>query len=244
MQSRTGSYFESLEHLNTELLGLFQSLPNLSGVVLDGELYTENMPFEELVGIVKKKTLSPEDVEKVKQIHYHVYDIVDTSSTEPYISRYNRLQSINSAINSQYIQLVKTVPVAALEEFRAFFSQCIEEGYEGAMLRNTDGKYQCNYRSHDLQKYKEFFEGEYQICGFREAAGRDKGTVVWFCKLPDDAGSVFSVRPKGTIDMRRKWFLNGDAYIGKWLTIRYFSKSLSGKPGFNVGVTFRDEGEF
>jgi DNA ligase-1 len=92
-----------------------------------------------------------------------------------------------------------------------------------------------------LQKYKEFFENEYEICGFREAEGRDKGTVIWFCRLPNDTGSVFSVRPRGTLEMRRTWFLKGDDYIGKKLTVIYQELSEYGVPRFPVGKCIRDE---
>jgi DNA ligase-1 len=109
------------------------------------------------------------------------------------------------------------------------------------MLRNMDGSYRCNYRSYDLQKYKEFIEEEYEICGFREAEGRDKGTVVWLCRLPDESGSVFSVRPRGTLDMRRYWFLKGDDYIGKQLTVIYQELSEMGIPRFPVGKCIREE---
>ena len=43
-----------------------------------------------------------------------------------------------------------------LSEFRRLFAEFVESGYEGIMLRNAAGVYRANYRSNDLQKYKEF----------------------------------------------------------------------------------------
>lgn len=241
-QSRTGSYFESVGHITTELLGPFSAIPELGrAVALDGELYTDSMPFEQLVGLVKKKKISTEDALKLREISYHVYDIIDTNHPETtFQDRYHTLKRITETINSPFIKLVDTQIANTLEDFRWFFSTSVQEGYEGVMLRNTNGKYQCNYRSYDLQKYKEFFEAEYEICGFREAEGRDRGTVVWLCRLPDESGSVFSVRPRGTLEMRRLWFLKGDDYIGKQLTVIYQELSEMGVPRFPVGKCIRE----
>ena len=114
----------------------------------------------------------------------------------------------------------------------------MEEGYEGIMLRNIEGLYRCNFRSHDLQKYKEFMESEYEIVGAKEGDGRDKGTVIWVCK--NEEGKEFSVRPRGTIEMRKEWFENSQEYIGGMLTVIYQELSEMGIPRFPVGKSVRD----
>jgi hypothetical protein len=242
-QSRTGSYFESVGHITTELLAPFQQIPDLGrgGTVLalDGELYTNTMPFEQLVGLVKKKKLSREDLQKVQEISYHVYDLVDRRGEATFQQRFDLLQQIYHAINKPCIQLVQTVLARDLEDFRAFFSASVADGYEGVMLRNVQGKYQCNYRSHDLQKYKEFCESEYEIVGYREAEGRDRGTVIWVCRLPDSSAE-FSVRPRGTLEIRRKWLQEADAFVGKPLTVIYQELSEQGVPRFPVGKGIRE----
>lgn len=243
-QSRTGTAFESLGHITSELLGPFQQIPELgrgSGFALDGELYTDTMPFEQLVGLVKKKKLTTEDREKLTQISYHVYDVVDLRGTMPFQQRYQLLSHLHQRINAPHLCLVSTVLAQTVEEFRSFFATVVEEGYEGVMLRNLEGTYRCNYRSHDLQKYKEFCEAEYEICGYREAEGRDRGTVVWVCRLPHEAGGTeFSVRPRGTLEMRRKWFEEGASYFGKQLTVIYQELSEHGVPRFPVGKSIRE----
>jgi len=125
--------------------------------------------------------------------------------------------------------------------FREMFQKYVEQGYEGIMLRNIRGLYQVGHRSHDLQKYKEFFEEEYEICGFKEGDGRDKGTIIWVCRCAD--GREFSVRPRGTIETRKTLFENAtqnpDAYLGKQLTVIYQELSEYGVPRFPVGKDVR-----
>jgi DNA ligase-1 len=124
------------------------------------------------------------------------------------------------------------------ERFREKFCEFVGAGYEGIMLRNISGLYQENYRSNDLMKYMEFFVGEYPIVDFREAMGRDAGTVIWECETPE--GRRFSVRPRGTQEARREWFSKGASLVGKKLTVIYQELSEMGVPRFPVGKAIRD----
>ncbi len=226
-QSRTGTYFDSMDHISEEIKNSLKS-----GIILDGELYTNDIPFEELAGLIKKKKITEEDKERLKKVKYHIYDVINSDIYE------KRLSYINNSINEfSYIVRVQTYLVKDKTEFKNYFSKFIEDGYEGIMLRNINGLYRCNYRSHDLQKYKEFLESEYTISGFKEGDGRDKGTVIWICKTEN---KEFSVRPRGSMEMRKEWFSNGDKYVGKKLTVIYQELSELGIPRFPVGKAVRD----
>ena len=233
-QSRTGGYFTVLEHLNASVLKILSKHPTL---ILDGELYTQEIPFEELAGIIKKKTLSESDKQKIKCIQYHVYDLIIPNM--PFRERLSLLQQIiplsSSSSSSEYIL---QVPTCLADSHMEKFSEYIENGYEGIMLRNTEGLYKENYRSNDLMKYKEFYENEYPIVDFKEATGRDAGTVIWVCETPE--GRLFSVRPRGTLEARKTWFNNAQSFIGKQLTVIYQELSEMNVPRFPVGKAIRD----
>ena len=228
-QSRTGAYFESVEHICAELRPVFIQNPSL---ILDGELYTADMPFEELAGLIKRKTSNAADVQRIK---YHIYDIVVDGV--PYSERHDRIVQILNGTKC-HLEVVDTRLIHTLGEFRQAFGEYVASGYEGIMLRNADGMYCQNYRSHDLQKYKEFVESEYPIVGFKEAAGRDAGTVVWVCATAEER--EFSVRPRGTQEQRRQWFQDGHKYLGKLLTVIYQELSELNVPRFPVGKAIRD----
>lgn len=250
-QSRTGSYFDTMDHIKTSLAPIFAKHPN---TIFDGELYTTEIPFEELAGLIKKKKLTLADKERLCAIEYHIYDIVD--ETKPFEERHAMLRKIfaqNAASRMasphahatasdhmpQFIRLVPTTEAKTPADFRAQFGEFIETGYEGIMLRNKKGMYRCNYRSHDLQKYKEFLEDEFSIVGFTQGDGRDKGTIIWICVTKE--GKEFSVRPRGTMEHRRKLFQTGEKYVGKKLTIIYQELTEEGKPRFPVGKDVRDK---
>ena len=248
LQSRTGAFFTGLPHIAAALRPYLSQHPS---VVIDGELYTDQMPFEELAGLVKKKKITDSDVARLKKVKYHVYDIYDHARQDmPYSERMGLLASAvrrcGCVANDTFsagvaaaaeVVLVRTEKVAALSDFRRLFAEFVEAGYEGIMLRNAAGVYRANYRSNDLQKYKEFMEEEYRIIDFKEGEGRDAGAVIWVCETAD--GKEFTVRPRGTMQQRREWFNDGAKYIGKNLTVVYQELTEDGKPRFPVGKALR-----
>lgn len=238
IQSRTKSLFESVDHISEQLKPLLMKYPN---IVLDGELYTNQIPFEVLVGLVKTKKLTSEDEDSLKMVKFHIYDMIDRNNENlPYVQRYSFIKkNIPKLKPNNYLEVVQTELAEHVDRVKELFSQFVEEGYEGLMLRNIDSPYRQNYRSHDLQKYKEFFEDEYKIVGFKEGEGRDVGSVIWICITPDN--KIFNVRPKGTLAFRKVLFQNGHKYIGKMLTVIYQELTEENKPRFPVGKAIRED---
>jgi DNA ligase-1 len=266
LQSRTGAFFTGLPHIAAALRPYLSQHPS---IVIDGELYTDQMPFEELAGLIKKKKITDSDVEQLKKVKYHVYDIYDRMNENmPYSERlgvlasavrrcgcvandtfHNGGMSANRVLRSAattvvatheaatVVVLVRTEKVAVLGDFRRLFAEFVEAGYEGIMLRNAGGVYRANYRSNDLQKYKEFMEDEYRIIDFKDGEGRDAGAVIWVCETAD--GKEFTARPRGTMEQRREWFNDGESYIGKNLTVVYQELTEEGKPRFPVAKALR-----
>lgn len=233
-QSRTGGHFTTMGHLSTLLLPFFTSN---SGWAIDGELFTWNYPFEELAGLIKKTKLSAEDLEKLRRVDYHIYDAVCLTRPELSFAERWAFLTAHLPVHPKLVK-VQTERVDSTPAFRETFSRYVEIGWEGVMLRNADGPYLANYRSHDLQKYKEMMEEEFPIVGWKEGDGRDKGTVIWLCKTSNDI--EFSVRPRGTVEQRREWFQEGEKYVGKQLTVIFQEKSEKGVPRFPVGKAVRD----
>lgn len=231
-QSRTGGIFTVLHHLDSSVVEILSRNPTL---VLDGELYTQQIPFEELAGIIKKKTLTETDKQKILHIQYHVYDLVIPKL--PFRERLLQMQQTILSTNL-FVVPVSTYLANSVADFKEKFGEYVAQGFEGIMLRNTEGVYQENYRSNDLMKYKEFFEAEYPIVDYKEATGRDAGTVIWECETPE--GRRFSVRPRGTQEARREWFSKAESLVGKQLTVIYQELSEMGVPRFPVGKAIRD----
>ena len=72
LMSRTGKTWTHLHHLQSQIEAL-----NLdSNMVLDGEVYSDTLTFEDATGLVRRQTLKPGDEEKMKQIDYRLYDAI------------------------------------------------------------------------------------------------------------------------------------------------------------------------
>jgi DNA ligase-1 len=235
-QSRTGGLFDSVAHITNVLLPIFKAHPR---VVLDGELYTKDISFETLAGIIKKKKITDADRDVLKHVKYHIYDMIHLDKPDmPYIERHQFICKVVQAHSSPFLEIVRTDKVKSVDEFKEKFGEFVANEYEGIMLRNIDSVYQQGFRSNDLQKYKEFQEEEYPIVGFDQGDGRDKGTVIWKCQTKE--GRAFSVRPRGTHEHRQDLFKNGESFVGKQLTVIFQELSELNVPRFPVGKAVRD----
>lgn len=226
--SRNGKAFPHIAHVKAEV----DALP--AGTMLDGELYSDALTFQEIVGLVKKQKLTAADQAKMPKIHLAVYDLIVDGPTN--LERNTTLSGLISC--AKHLRPVTTEECKSREDLNGFHARWTTEGYEGVMLRNKAGKYRVGVRSTDLQKYKEFEDAEYKVIGFKEGDGVEKGCVVWQCVTVK--GQEFAVRPRGTHEERQALFLDGSKYIGKMLSVRYQELTTDGIPRFPVGIAFRD----
>jgi hypothetical protein len=228
LYSRNKKKYPHMNHIINEI----NRLP--ASVVLDGELYSDTLTFQEIVGLVKRETLKKGDDEKQLQIKLHVYDIINGM---PYEQRYANLQMFFNKYKFKYLELVKTEECVSEEKMKELHAQYVMEGFEGIMLRNKGGLYK-NARSCCLQKFKEFFDDEFEVVDFKEGEGQEEGCVIWVCKTKE--GKLFSCRPRGTREERHELFRNGREYIGKMMTIRFQEYTDLGIPRFPVSLCVRD----
>ena len=227
--SRNKKRYPHLDHIVAEI----NKLP--STIILDGELYSDTLTFQEIVGIVKRETLrATGDEEKQLQIKLHVYDIINKA---PYEDRYANLQILFNKYKFKHLVLVKSDVCKSEEEIKELHALYVQEGYEGLMLRNKTGLYK-NSRAVDLQKYKEFFDGEFKIVAYKEGTAAETGCVIWVCEAEN--GLQFACRPRGTREEREVLYSDGDKYIGKMLSVRYQEMTDSQVPRFPVGIAIRD----
>ena len=226
--SRLRKTFPHMEHILAEMAQLPAEL------VLDGELYTSELTFQEIVGLVKKETLKPGDAEKQLKIKYHVYDLMNGRTFQ---ERYAELERLFQSRCFQHLVLVPTKSCSSESQMKEQHAAFVADGFEGIMLRSPTGAYKHS-RSADLLKYKEFFDAEYEVVGFKEGEGQEKGCVLWTCKTKE--GKTFHCRPRGTREDRVELFQNGSEYVGKKLTVRFQEETDDGLPRFPVGIAFRD----
>ena len=214
--SRTGKLVNGLEHLRNQL----NKIPVTNTLVLDGEAYIHNTPFEEICSAFKSDH---------NNLEYHVFDIIDTDKS--FVDRFEHLKK--NFVNN----LVPTKRCDIPEDIERFHSEFLEDGYEGIMIRNSNSLYQVDTRSIHLQKFKKFKDDEFTIIDIQEAFG-EPGTAVIICETVDKKN--FTVRPRGTREYRNKLLVDKQLHLGKQLTVRFQNITENGIPRFPVGISIRD----
>lgn len=229
LKSRTGKPYIGFEHITDAVKKL--NLPD--DYIIDGELFTFDVDFETLCSICRKsKTIDPNQ----HLLKFYIFDIYTADET-PFEERLNYLKSLKL---SDPLYLVETSEVKEKEGIDEKQEEYLVKQFEGLMLRNKGGLYKANYRSADLQKYKQFVDSEYKIVSCKEATGNDKGTVIFICE--SHCGEhKFSVRPRGSREQRKEWLNDFDSLCkNKLLTVRYQNLTEAQIPRFPVGIQIRD----
>jgi ATP-dependent DNA ligase len=218
--SRTGKVF-FMPHIEAAVRPLLQE-----GQFLDGELFSDELTFQEITGVCGAKKNTSQHLNKIR---FHVFDYFDLANLdEPFEERIKKLFRFEKVV-----ELVPTTLVTNKKDVAKWHETFVSQGHEGIMVRDRNGKYALNQRSNHLLKYKAFQTEEYTITGASEGKGPDAGTVIWEC-------GTFNVRPKGTREQRTEWFQKREEYIGKKLTVQFQNLTDGGVPRFPVGLAIRD----
>ncbi len=218
---------ECIAHIKDEI-GL---LPD--GVILDGELILPgNLLLQKTMTAIKKfrPELSPTLV-------YWVYDIVDPSKT--FSERFSLLRNI-LVLDKEHVKVTPTKTVGNTAEVMAYHEHFVRLRFEGSMVRFDLEGYDIGHRNNQLQKVKDFVDGEFEVLDIVEGGGRFKGAAIFECRATTT--ETFTVVPEGDMDYRRDLYNRREEILSttKYLTVRYQELSKDGVPIFPVGVSLRE----
>ena len=245
--SRDNKPILSMQHI-IDVLSLVQE-----DIELDGELYTDQVSFQELNGIVRRQYSD----ERSTIMSYYIYDTI-----APEMGYEGRLAKFTTVLGNyiptsktKNVKIVPTYTANKSDDIKAWHGNLVMAGYEGLMVRTKtvnkktkeveDTGYESDYhngkrRSWSLLKYKEFDDAEFEIVGLEEEydlAGNPKGRLGAFkCALGD--GRVFNASGI-TDDIKKHAWDNPTLYVSKKATIKYFGLSQDGIPRFPNFVAIR-----
>lgn len=222
--SRGGKYFVTLQHLDQWIHKLNPPSP------VHGELYVHGWSLQKIGSYTKK--IKPDQ----HLLEYWLYDMAWLGAS--FKKRISWLESVLGLIHRNFpgcpVKLTPTSIVNNYAEAKKYHDWCVENGFEGSMLKNSDGMYMFQYNSDDIEKLKVYQDSEFKIIGGKEGVGTDEGCVVYRCIT--ESGKEFDARPRGTVEDRKQMFLNLENDIGKLLTVRYAELSEDGVPLQPVGI--------
>lgn len=153
-------------------------------------------------------------------------------------ARYSELKArVKKA--SKWIRIVArhTAP-AQYEVIKALHDQFVSEGYEGAMVKDTDAPYLFG-RGFEVMKLKAFHDADLQIEGFIEGTGKHEGklgsVLVTYEGVQVQVGSGFND------DLREKIWTDRDQFLGRVIEVRYQEVTPDGSLRFPTFKCFRND---
>lgn len=225
-QSRQNTVYPPFEPMVEDVKGWLARMP--PGTILDGELYTHGMAFEEIVSMVRRSK------KRTKPIQYTLYDFfVRGENRWTYEERLALLTQASRPGN--HVELIETQQVTKEADVRTWLDHYLEKGYEGIMVRRN-GPYKEG-RSKDLLKYKLFKDDEFEVVGHHMSKVGDP-VPIFDCVTSE--GKPFGVMMKENHEEKIKRLDNMEQWYGKKLTVKYQELTKDGIPRFPVGIGFRD----
>lgn len=243
--SRKGDRIVSCPHIESALADLFDHVPDL---ILDGELYNHTLRenFNEITSLVKTTKPSENHLKKTAAIvQYHVYDAI----TRDDLDWVQRAAVVTDAVHWADSPMIVEVPTTLVLLCDAvaldpLYSEYLEDGYEGQMIR-LHGKYEQK-RSKLLLKRKEFVDSEFEVVRVQEGVGNASGGAkICYLKLDTDPTRTFAADIMGTKEERAQLLRDQDKLIGAKATVKYFKqRTPAGIPRFGKVKSFNIGGKW
>ena len=232
--------------------------------ILDGEIYSPKLNFQEITHFVMTQDLGDEVLPD--HLKFHCFDAIrEDKFNEEFRWRIEKTIEIFNRF-SNLIELVFQIPVHSAKEVESYFEEVLKEGYEGLILRKPSSGYKfgrLTVASGDGYKLKPFVTLDAKIVDIIPATKAKEGTEKTMDELghshtskkKDDREEVemagkFIVMYKGkelgiilAMDKKEKikvW-KNKKDYIGKWIEYKCITYAIKDLPKNAVFVRWRKD---
>jgi hypothetical protein len=133
---------------------------------------------------------------------------------------------------AKYVKLSETRIVQNEMELEDYFQSQVKIGMEGIVVRSLRGIYQYSFynpiRSFEVMKYKNRQDCEYEIVGVKGGKGKMAGCAIFLLKT--ESGKQFSAVAPGDLEVKKKYFVDAQKYIGVMATVQFDDLSDEGVP--------------
>jgi len=179
LSTRSGKEHMNFEHIQESLDKFYEEFPN---IVLDGEAYNHEYAdrFEDLQSIFRKQKPTAEQKQVSKDIaKFYIYDVVDKD--QPNMTADERQDLLRELFDkylfeNEYLVYWPSYWVHSEEEYDVFHEGCMDDGYEGSVLKIADQPYRNNKNKY-VMKRKPKFDCEFKILEVIEGEGTASGTA-------------------------------------------------------------------
>ena len=142
-------------------------------------------------------------------------------------------------VDLDIIQPVERFYISAnYDEIKLLHDEFVEEGYEGAMIKDLEAPYKFG-RGYEIMKMKEFHDVDLPIESLEEGTGKHVGKLgsvrVNLNGVDVNVGSGFSD------ELREKIWADQDSFVGRIIEVRYQEITPDGSLRFPTFVCFRND---
>jgi DNA ligase-1 len=249
LNTRSAKEHKNFRHIEEALKNFYKEYPN---IVLDGEAYNHEYAerFEELQSIFRKqKPTEKQRALSAEVAKFYIYDIVNVNNQDM------KASDRQSLLAGTYLKFFKdidcivhwpSVKVRSEEEYDAFHEQCMEDGFEGTVLKIAGSPY-VQRKNKNVMKRKPKFDCEFTIVDVIEGEGTNAGLagkiifdLTTSVGINDGHKALLTtgVQDAGFAkgwnhDMKKEVLENKADYIGKIGTFEYGGITAYGKLRFS-----------
>lgn len=213
--------------------------------VLDGEFYSHKRSFNEIVGLFQRDDeVLPDDIVFIVFNIIHIDDWEDRNCTLKYNMQLEMITLLQQ--HSEHIESVALYTREAYSEEEAIngFNELMDEGFEGAMVRNKRSHYswkRVKVKDGILTKLKPFDHADCKITGYYEGENRNEGRLGGF--YLDYNGVEVKCGGGFTDEMREDFWSRADEFVGKWCRVKYTELTEDGSLRFPIWDSIREDKE-
>lgn len=212
--------------------------------ILDGEIFKMGWTLNKISGICRTQAT----VFDGKDLEFYWYDIVDLEksfserwklmnewSKEFQLTDFDPYRHIGE--DTLHIQFLPQELISGFDNMKKLHDEWVEDGWEGAVIRNPDSVYKPGSRGNDWIKIKSYLDGTYKVIGY-ELGLRGTEDMVFVCKTEE--GKTFNAKPMGDRLIKEEYIQNFESkYKNQLGDCKYFELSPYGIPQQPQFVSFR-----
>ena len=182
MFSRNGKELNNFNHIKEEFKSAIEANKIKQSIVIDGEVVSKN--FQELMKQIYRK----DNIQNSDAILY-TFDYLtlkDFKNGVSFLTQNQRIGELDNWMkkNEDYLAHVRSLDrlIVDLDEnegkkiLKDFNIKAVKEGYEGIMIKDYEGKYECK-RSTSWLKSKPVIEVSLKVKRIEEGTGRNEGRL-------------------------------------------------------------------
>lgn len=225
-RSRNGKEIQLLGYLSDAFIQLSAGMD----IVYDGELIVvsdngilDRQTGNGILNKAVKGTISDAEASLVRATLWDAISYEDFKNGVSNTSYKDRFKSLQNAHSYNGIQVVEYQTVQSIEDARTIFEHYLNQGQEGIILKDLNGKWENKRVKHQV-KFKGELECDLEVIGYEEGTGKyvgKLGALVCSSRSSDAKPITVSIGSGFNDDQRTEFWNIRDSLIGKIVAVKY-----------------------